>query len=135
MLSKEGRLYRGGLTHIRLQMGDTLVLQGPWERFHILRNRPQPRALTFATPLEGEIMRPKKALLALIWLVIASGFSEYTCLPFSNAFRGSGNDRDRCAIHRRSLPIRGLDDRLSACRPDSFRDRLRKNRYGSVRRQ
>ena len=71
LLAKEGRLYRGGLTHIPLQMGDTLVLQGPWERFHLLRDRPQPRALTFATPLEGEIMRPKKALFALIWLAIA----------------------------------------------------------------
>jgi len=68
---KENRLYYGGLTHIKLQMGDTILLQGPWERFHILRNRPQPRALTFSTALEGEIMRPQKALLAVIWLAIA----------------------------------------------------------------
>ena len=65
------RIYYSGLTHIRLQMGDTLLLQGPWERFHILRNRPQPRALTFSTPLEGEILRPKKAKLAVAWLAIA----------------------------------------------------------------
>lgn len=68
---KENRLYYGGLTHIKLQMGDTILLQGPWERFHILRNRPQPRALTFSTALEGEIMRPQKALLAVIWLAVA----------------------------------------------------------------
>ena len=71
LLYKEERLYYGGLTRIRLHIGDTLLLQGPWERFHILRNRPQPRPLTFATPLEGEIMRPQKAAFAVTWLAIA----------------------------------------------------------------
>lgn len=70
-LSKGRRIYYSGLTHIRLQMGDTLLLQGAWEKFHILKNRPQPRVLTFSTPLEGEILRPRKAKLALLWLVIA----------------------------------------------------------------
>lgn len=65
------KIFYSGLTHIRLKMGDTLLLHGPWERFHILRNKPQPRALTFATALEGEIMRPEKAKLALIWLAVA----------------------------------------------------------------
>jgi di/tricarboxylate transporter len=54
-----------------MRMGDTLVLQGPWERFHILKDSPQPRALSFATPLEGEIMRPRKAKLAALWLAVA----------------------------------------------------------------
>ncbi len=70
-LFKGNRLYYGGLTRIRLQMGDTLLLQGPWERFHILKERPQPRALSFATPLEGEILRPQKAKLAVFWLAVA----------------------------------------------------------------
>jgi di/tricarboxylate transporter len=70
-LFKGKRVYYSGLTHIRLEMGDTLLLQGPWEKFHILQNRPKPRALTFATPLEGEILRPKKAKLAVTWLAIA----------------------------------------------------------------
>jgi di/tricarboxylate transporter len=52
-------------------MGDTLLLHGPWEKFHILRNLPHPRALTFATALEGEIMRPEKAKLAVVWLAVA----------------------------------------------------------------
>jgi len=47
------KIYYGGLTKIVLQMGDVLLLQGPWEKFHLLKNRPQPRALTFSTPLEG----------------------------------------------------------------------------------
>jgi len=70
-LFKGHRIYYSGLTHIRLEMGDTLLLQGPWDRFHILRNYPQPRALTFSTPLEGEILRPEKAKLAVGWLAVA----------------------------------------------------------------
>jgi di/tricarboxylate transporter len=67
-LFKGNRIYYTGLTQIALSMGDTLLLYGPWERFHLLKNQPQPRVLTFATPLEGEILRPQKAKLALLWL-------------------------------------------------------------------
>ena len=70
-LVKGNRLYFGGLTHIPLQLGDTIILQGPWEKFHILGNRPQPRALTFVSSLEGEILRPQKAMLAITWLAVA----------------------------------------------------------------
>lgn len=70
-LFKGNRIYFSGLTHIRLHMGDTLLLFGPWEKFHILKNYPQPRSLTFSTPLEGEIMRPQKARLAVTWLAVA----------------------------------------------------------------
>jgi di/tricarboxylate transporter len=70
-LSKGRKIFYSGLTNIPLEMGDTLLLQGPWERFHILKNRPQPRALSFATPLEGEILRPQKAKLACGWLAVA----------------------------------------------------------------
>ena len=70
-LSKGRKVFYSGLTGIPLEMGDTLLLQGPWERFHILKNQPQPRALSFATPLEGEILRPKKAKLACTWLAVA----------------------------------------------------------------
>jgi len=70
-LFKGKRIYYSGLTHVKLKMGDTLLLQGPWEKFHILKNRPHPRALTFSTPLEGEILRPHKAKMAVLWLAIA----------------------------------------------------------------
>ena len=70
-LIKGDRVYYGGLTRIRLNMGDTLLLQGPWERFHIINDRPQPRALAFVSQLEGEIMRPQKAVLAITWLAVA----------------------------------------------------------------
>jgi di/tricarboxylate transporter len=65
------KVFYSGLTHIRLRMGDTLLLHGPWEKFHILNNAPHPRALSFATALEGEIMRPEKAKLAVVWLAVA----------------------------------------------------------------
>ncbi len=65
------RVYLAGLNHVRLKMGDAILLQGPWDRFHIIKNQPQPRALTFATPLEGEILRPEKAKWAVFWLAIA----------------------------------------------------------------
>jgi di/tricarboxylate transporter len=70
-LLKDNKIYYSGLTHLVLQMGDTLLLQGPWERFHRVVRRPQPRALTFATPLEGEILRKNKAWLAVCWLAVA----------------------------------------------------------------
>jgi di/tricarboxylate transporter len=65
------RIYYAGINHVRLKMGDTLLLEGPWDRFHHIRNQPQPRALTFASPLEGEILRPGKARLAVLWLAVA----------------------------------------------------------------
>ncbi|MFO7751910.1 MAG: SLC13 family permease [Desulfobacteraceae bacterium] len=68
---KDNKKFYSGLTNIRLKMGDAMLLQGPWEKFHILKNRPQPRDLTFATPLEGEILRPQKAKLAITWLAVA----------------------------------------------------------------
>jgi len=71
VLFKGNRKYYSGLTNIRLAMGDTLLLQGAWEKFHILRNRPKPRSLVFASKLEGEILRPQKAMLAVGWLTLA----------------------------------------------------------------
>jgi di/tricarboxylate transporter len=70
-LFKGNRIYYTGLTQMALSMGDTLLLYGPWERFHLLKNQPQPRVLTFATPLEGEILRPQKAKLAIFWLALS----------------------------------------------------------------
>lgn len=70
-LFKGNRIYYTGLSQIALAMGDTLLLHGPWERFHLLKEQPQPRVLTFATPLEGEILRPQKAKLAVFWLALS----------------------------------------------------------------
>ncbi|THB80944.1 MAG: SLC13 family permease [Desulfobacteraceae bacterium] len=71
VLFKGNKKIYSGLTEVQLSMGDTLLLQGPWDRFHTLKNQPQPRALTFASPLEGEILRPHKAKLAVMWLAVS----------------------------------------------------------------
>ncbi len=65
------RFYLAGINHVRLKMGDAILLQGPWDRFHRIRRQPLPRPFTFTTPLEGEILRPTKAKLAVLWLVVA----------------------------------------------------------------
>lgn len=71
VLFKDNKKFYSGLTYIPLSKGDTLLLQGPWDKFHILNNKPKPRSLVFASPLEGEILRPQKAVFAVIWLAIA----------------------------------------------------------------
>ncbi len=70
-VARGSRVYHAGIAHIKLQMGDTLLLQGPWAHFHRLNDLPQPRAVSFLTPLEGEIMRHHKAALAVFWLAVA----------------------------------------------------------------
>ncbi len=70
-VESEGRIYYLGINHVRLHAGDVILLQGPWDNFHRIRNLPQPRLLTFASPLEGEILRPEKAKWAIFWLALA----------------------------------------------------------------
>ncbi|MFH1135989.1 MAG: SLC13 family permease [Pseudomonadota bacterium] len=67
-------IYRGdktfyaGLADIVLQPGDAILLQGQWERFHILRDH---HDFLFSTPVDADILRPQKALFAALWLVVA----------------------------------------------------------------
>ncbi|KUJ96078.1 MAG: Citrate transporter [Desulfonauticus sp. 38_4375] len=70
-LIKNNRIYYSGLTQMKLGLGNTLLLFGPWEKFHILKGRPQPRPIAFASPLEGEILKPHKAKWAAFWLALA----------------------------------------------------------------
>lgn len=79
------RVYISGINHVRLKTGDVILLEGPWERFHRIRNMPQPRILTFVTPLEGEILRPEKAKYAICWLAIALGLIICTDIRLSVA--------------------------------------------------
>ncbi|SFM65137.1 SLC13 family permease [Thermodesulforhabdus norvegica] len=79
------RIYVTGINHVRLKTGDVILLEGPWERFHRIRNMPQPRILTFATPLEGEILRPEKAKYAIFWLALALSLVIFTKIRLSVA--------------------------------------------------
>jgi di/tricarboxylate transporter len=59
------KIFYGGISEISLRPGDAILLQGKWDRFHLLKDRPD---LTFTSEVQGEIMRPEKAGLALFWL-------------------------------------------------------------------
>jgi len=65
------KAFLSGHTNIPLKPGDTILMQGLWEHFHQLINLPRPRILTFASPLEGEILRRHKAAWAVFWLALA----------------------------------------------------------------
>jgi len=56
-----------GLSSMKLRSGDSLVLEGPWDRFKILEEK---HNFIFTTPV-GEVMKPEKALLAGFWLVVS----------------------------------------------------------------
>jgi di/tricarboxylate transporter len=59
------KIFYGGISEISLRPGDAILLQGKWDRFHLLKDRPD---LTFTSEVQGEVMRPEKAGLALFWL-------------------------------------------------------------------
>lgn len=62
------KTYYAGLSDIILQPGDAILLQGQWERFHILQENGD---FLFSSPMDAEILRPQKALLAGLWLAVA----------------------------------------------------------------
>ena len=62
------KTFYAGISDIVLQPGDAILLQGTWERFHILKDN---REFLFSTPVDVEPLRPQKAMLAGLWLVIA----------------------------------------------------------------
>ncbi len=62
------KIFYGGISDLRLRPGDTLLLQGKWDRFHLLKGRPD---LTFTSEVQGEVMRPEKAKLAVFWLALS----------------------------------------------------------------
>ncbi len=65
---RDDKIFYGGISDIRLRPGDAILLQGKWDRFHLLKGRPD---LTFTSEVQGEIMRPEKAGLALFWLAVS----------------------------------------------------------------
>ncbi|MBU2490653.1 MAG: SLC13 family permease [Proteobacteria bacterium] len=65
---RRGQTFYAGLSDIQLSAGDAILLQGPWERFQILKEN---RDLLFTTPMDATIMKPQKAVLAGLWLVVA----------------------------------------------------------------
>ncbi|MBW2090811.1 MAG: SLC13 family permease [Deltaproteobacteria bacterium] len=62
------KTFYAGLSDIVLKPGDTILLQGTWERFNILKEH---KEFLLSTPVETELLRPEKAVLAGFWLAVA----------------------------------------------------------------
>lgn len=67
---REDRTYVGDISTMPLRAGDALLLQGPWEKFHYLKER---KDLAFTEEVQGEILRTDKVKFAVGGLVLALG--------------------------------------------------------------
>lgn len=67
-IQRHGNVYRTEIGDMPLRVGDSLFLHGTWRRLQFLSKQ---RFLLFNTPIDVELLRPDKAFLAVIWLVIA----------------------------------------------------------------
>jgi len=67
---RDDRTYVGDISTMPLRAGDALLLQGPWEKFHYLKERTD---LAFTEEVQGEILRTDKVKFAVGGLVLALG--------------------------------------------------------------
>ncbi len=67
-LYKDNKILRANISRMKLRAGDAILLLGPWEKFHVLKER---GVLLFTEDLKGEIMRTEKAPYAVACLVLA----------------------------------------------------------------
>jgi di/tricarboxylate transporter len=65
---RDNRTYVGDISTMPLRAGDALLLQGPWERFHYLKERTD---LAFTEEVQGEIIRTDKIKFAVGGLALA----------------------------------------------------------------
>ncbi len=65
---RRDKVYYSGFSHMTLEPGDVILMQGLFSRFQILK---QSGDFTFITPVEGEIMKTHKALPAGICFALA----------------------------------------------------------------
>ena len=65
---RQDETYRAEIANMVLEVGDSIFLHGTWQRLKILQ---QERSLLFTTPVDMEILRPEKAILAGLWLAVA----------------------------------------------------------------
>ncbi|MBR9980051.1 MAG: SLC13 family permease [Desulfatitalea sp.] len=66
-LYRADQVFLSGLSSMALRSGDSLVLEGSWDRFKILEEK---HNFIFTTPV-GEVLKPEKALAAGFWLAAA----------------------------------------------------------------
>jgi len=65
---RDNKTYVGDISTMTLRAGDALLLQGPWEKFHYLKERTD---LVFTEEVQGEILRTDKIKFAVGSLVLA----------------------------------------------------------------
>jgi len=66
-LYRADQVFLSGLSSMVLRSGDSLVLEGGWDRFKILEEK---HNFIFTTPV-GEVMKPEKAMAAGLWFGVA----------------------------------------------------------------
>ncbi|MBW2569110.1 MAG: SLC13 family permease [Deltaproteobacteria bacterium] len=64
---RSDKAFYSGLSDFVLRAGDSILLQGTWERFNILQKR---HNFIFSTPV-SEVLKPEKALISGCWLAVA----------------------------------------------------------------
>ncbi|MBU4345684.1 MAG: SLC13 family permease [Desulfobacteraceae bacterium] len=64
---RSDKAFYSGLSDFVLRSGDSILLQGTWERFNILQER---HNFIFTTPV-SEVLKPEKALISGFWLAVA----------------------------------------------------------------
>jgi di/tricarboxylate transporter len=67
-LFRNGKLLLENISQVTVRAGDAFLLQGAWERFHILKDKPD---FFFTHEVKGELMYPEKAKFAISGLVLA----------------------------------------------------------------
>jgi len=65
---RENKTFVGDISTMVLKSGDALLLQGPWEKFHYLKDIP---GLVLSEEVQGEIVRKDKVKFAVGSLVLA----------------------------------------------------------------
>ncbi len=65
---RQGEIYRSHIDELPLQVGDSILIHGTWKKLKMLHEE---RDLLFTTPVDVELMRPEKAALAGVWLVLS----------------------------------------------------------------
>lgn len=64
---RSNQVFYSGLSDMVLHSGDSILLQGTWERFNILKER---HNFIFTAPV-SEVLKPEKAFIAGFWLIVA----------------------------------------------------------------
>ena len=67
-LFRNGKLLLENISQMTIRAGDAFLLQGAWEKFHILKDKPD---FFFTHEVKGERMYPEKAKFAVTGLLLA----------------------------------------------------------------